>query len=212
MPAASFPDSARQSGGHAGRDCLSVAGIIRFPQFRVRALKPSTIWKPKQDEPFSISEEEIAQLPGHQSVDIRHPTENKENKVAELKLILLTMFFSQGDNLLDGSTNNYSLGYPTRTVAVRCCGRRFRMAPKTQQLLHPYMVNIETPTGKSAALPVTLLTPKQAEDIQAEFKRLAQDAGVKGARINVQRVTADDYEKVIHEAKACLRDAVARAA
>jgi len=86
------------------------------------------------------------------------------------------------------------------------------MAPKTQQLLHPYTVKIDTPTGKSTTLPVTLLTAKQAEEVQAEFKRLAQDAGVKGARINVQRVTADDYEKVIREAKACLRNALARAA
>ena len=85
------------------------------------------------------------------------------------------------------------------------------MAPKTkQQLLHPYMVKIETPTSKATTLPVALLTPKQAEEVQAEFKRLAHEAGVKGARINVQRITADDYEKVIHEAKACLRNALAR--
>src|SRR6266568_920676 len=74
------------------------------------------------------------------------------------------------------------------------------MTPKTQQPLHPYSVKIETPTGKSATLPVTLLTPKQAEEVQVEFKRLAHEAGVKGARINVQRLTADDYEKIIHEA------------
>jgi len=86
------------------------------------------------------------------------------------------------------------------------------MTSKTQQPLHPNSVKIETSTGKSAALPVTLLTPKQAEKVQAEFKRLAHDAGVKGARIYVQRVVADDYEKVILEAKSCLRTAVAKAA
>ncbi len=86
------------------------------------------------------------------------------------------------------------------------------MVSKTQQVLHPYSVRIETPTGESTFLPHALLTPKQAEELQAEFKRLAQDAGVKGARINVQRATADDYEKVIHEAKACLRNAMAKAA
>jgi hypothetical protein len=59
------------------------------------------------------------------------------------------------------------------------------MSPKTQQSLHPYSVKIETPTGKSATLPVILLTPKQAEEVQVEFKRLAHDAGIKGARINV---------------------------
>ena len=86
------------------------------------------------------------------------------------------------------------------------------MAPKTQQLLHPYSVKIETPTGRSATLSNTLLTPKQVEEIQLEFKRLAHEAGVKGARISVQRVTADDYDKVMHEAKACLRTAQATAA
>ncbi len=84
--------------------------------------------------------------------------------------------------------------------------------PKTQQPLHSYSVKIETPTGKSATLPVTLLTPKQAEQVQVEFKRLAHEAGIKGARINVQRVVADDYEKVISEAKACLRTAMPKAA
>ncbi len=86
------------------------------------------------------------------------------------------------------------------------------MTPKTQQLLHPYSVKIETPTGKSATLPVTLLTPKQAEEVQVEFKRLAQEAGIKGARINVQRGIGNEYEKVIHEIKACLRKAMAKAA
>ena len=86
------------------------------------------------------------------------------------------------------------------------------MAAKTGQVLNPYSVKIETPTGKSTTLPNTLLTAKQAEEVQAQFKRLAHDAGVKGARISVQRVSGDDYEKVIHEAKACLRVAMAKAA
>jgi hypothetical protein len=86
------------------------------------------------------------------------------------------------------------------------------MSPKTRQLLHPYSVKIETATGQPATLPLTLLTPKQAEEVQAEFKRLAHEAGVKGARINVQRVIADDYEKVVREAKARLRNATAKAA
>ncbi len=86
------------------------------------------------------------------------------------------------------------------------------MIPQTRQPLYPYSVNIETATGKPATLPVTLLTPKQVEEVQVEFKRLAQEAGIKGARINVQRVIADDYEKVIREAKARLRYAAPKAA
>ena len=77
------------------------------------------------------------------------------------------------------------------------------MTPKTQQPLHPYSVKIETPTGKSATLPVTLLTPKQAEQVQVEFKRLAHEAGIKGARINVQRVVADDRRSSVRRRRAC---------
>ena len=86
------------------------------------------------------------------------------------------------------------------------------MTPKTQPLLHPYSVKIATPTGRCATLANTLLTPKQAEHIQLEFKRLAHEAGVKGARVTVQRVIADDYDKIMHEVKACLRTAVSKAA
>ena len=77
------------------------------------------------------------------------------------------------------------------------------MVSKTQQVLHPYSVRIETPTGKSTALPHALLTPKQAEELQAEFKRLAQDAGVKGARINVQRVPMTTRRSSMRPRHAC---------
>ena len=65
------------------------------------------------------------------------------------------------------------------------------MGPK-QQLLNPYSVKIETPTGKSTTLPVTLLTPKQAEEVQAEFKKLAQDAGVNGKRDGILAPAVED--------------------
>lgn len=82
----------------------------------------------------------------------------------------------------------------------------------SRQLPHPYSVKIETATGRCTNVPITLLTPRQAAEVRVEFKRLAQDAGVKGARIAVRRITADDYGKVIREAKACLRDAMPKAA
>jgi hypothetical protein len=84
------------------------------------------------------------------------------------------------------------------------------MSPETQQSEHPYSVKIETPTGQSAIVPVAFLTPKQVEVfLQIEFKRLAQEAGVKGARIHMERATAADYEQVIHEVTACLRSTTA---
>ena len=88
-----------------------------------------------------------------------------------------------------------------------------RMTPETQQFESPYCVRIETETGKSSTVPIAVLTPKQLEVfLQSEFKRLAQEAGVKGARIHVERATAADYEQVLREVAACLSSAKARVA
>jgi len=87
------------------------------------------------------------------------------------------------------------------------------MTPETEQLEYPYALKIETPTGQSASVPLAFLTPKQVEDfLQFEFKRLAQEAGVKGARIHVERAVTADYENVMREVTACLRSAMANAA
>jgi limonene-1,2-epoxide hydrolase len=62
------------------------------------------------------------------------------------------------------------------------------MTPETQQSESPYSVKIETATGRSTTVPIAVLSPKQLEDfLQIEFKRLAQEAGVKGARVHVER-------------------------
>jgi hypothetical protein len=54
------------------------------------------------------------------------------------------------------------------------------MTPETQQHESPYCVRIETGTGQSSTVPIAFLTPKQVEVfLQSEFKRLAQEAGVK---------------------------------
>jgi len=74
------------------------------------------------------------------------------------------------------------------------------MNSETQQSESPYRVRIETETGQSATVPIAVLTPKQLEVfLQSEFKRLAQEAGVKGARIHVERAIAADYEQVLRE-------------
>jgi len=74
-------------------------------------------------------------------------------------------------------------------------------------------VKIETETGQSATVPIAVLTPKQLEIfLQGEFKRLAQEAGVKGVRIHVERAIAADYEQVLREVTACLSSAKAQAA
>src|SRR4029077_12774444 len=89
-----------------------------------------------------------------------------------------------------------------------------RMTPETQQSESPYCVRIETETGQSSTVPIAFLTSKELEVfLQSEFKRLAQEAGVKGARIHVERAIAADYEQVLREVAACLFSAAkARAA
>lgn len=87
------------------------------------------------------------------------------------------------------------------------------MTPETQQSESPYSVKIEIGTGRSTTIPIAVLTPKQLEDfLQVEFKRLAQEAGAKGASVHVERAVAADYEQVIREVAACLRSAKASAA
>jgi hypothetical protein len=74
-----------------------------------------------------------------------------------------------------------------------------------QQSESPYCVRIETETGQSSTVPIAFLTSKQLETfLQSEFKRLAQEAGVKGARIHVERAVAADYEQVLREVSSCL--------
>src|SRR5437764_3910818 len=87
------------------------------------------------------------------------------------------------------------------------------MNPEIQQSESPYCVKIETETGQSATVPIAVLTPKQWEVfLQTEFKRLAQEAGVKGVRIHVERAIAADYEQVLREVTAFLSAAKTRAA
>ena len=87
------------------------------------------------------------------------------------------------------------------------------MTPETQHSDSPYSVKIEIATGRSTTIPTAVLTPKQLEDfLQIDFKRLAQEASVKGVRVHVERAVAADYEQVIREVAACLRSAKASVA
>ena len=87
------------------------------------------------------------------------------------------------------------------------------MTPETHQCESPYSVKIETATGKSTAVPIAFLTANELEVfLQVDFKKLAQEAGVKGARVHVERAVAADYEQVIRDVAACLRSATTRVA
>lgn len=87
------------------------------------------------------------------------------------------------------------------------------MTPETQPVEYPYSVKIETTTGQSATVGIAFMTPQQVENfLQFDFKRMAQEAGVTGARIYVERAMTADYEKVLDEVTACLRTATVKAA
>jgi hypothetical protein len=80
------------------------------------------------------------------------------------------------------------------------------MSTEAQQPEYPYFVKIETSAGQSANVPIAFLTRQQVENfLQFDFKRLVQEAGIKGARIHVERATTADYDKVLGEITACLR-------
>jgi hypothetical protein len=79
------------------------------------------------------------------------------------------------------------------------------MTPETQQAEYPYSVKIETSTGQAVNVPIAFMTPKQIENfLQFDFKRLVKEAGVKGARIHVERAMTADYEEVLREVATCL--------
>ncbi len=83
----------------------------------------------------------------------------------------------------------------------------------TQQAEYAYFVKIETLTGQSATVPIAFLTPQQMENfLRVDFKRLVQEAGIKGARIHVERAITADYQKVLGDIAAWLRSASMRAA
>ena len=90
------------------------------------------------------------------------------------------------------------------------------MAPERQEAQQPefpYCVKIETATGQSASVPIAFLTPQQVQKfLQSDFKRLAEEAGVKGARIYLERAATADYDKVLGDIGACLRSAGIKAA
>lgn len=80
------------------------------------------------------------------------------------------------------------------------------MTVEAQQPEYPYCVKIETSAGHSANVPIAFLTRQQVEKfVHTDFKRLMEEAGVKGARIHVERANTADYDMVLGEIAACLR-------
>lgn len=87
------------------------------------------------------------------------------------------------------------------------------MTAEAQQPEYPYSVKIETSTGQSASVPIAFLTRQQVEQfVQSDFKRLVQEAGIKGASILVEHAETADYDKVLSEIRTCLGTAKTKVA
>src|SRR3954471_3561990 len=79
---------------------------------------------------------------------------------------------------------------------------------ETKTIEHPYTLKIETSSGQSVTVPIAFLTREQvAKFLQSDFKRITEEAGVKGTRVYVEQAVTADYDSVVEEVTAYLRRA-----
>ena len=82
------------------------------------------------------------------------------------------------------------------------------MSLEVQHAEFPYTLNIETAAGQAVAVPIAFLTREElATFLQTDFKRLANEAGLRGARIHVEQAATADYGNVLEAVSAYLRRA-----
>ncbi len=87
------------------------------------------------------------------------------------------------------------------------------MIAETQEVRYAYALKIESPSGHSVTIPMAFLTRAQISDfLQSDFKRLAQEAGIEGARVELQHADTADYVDVLEKVAASLRRASLQAA
>ncbi len=86
------------------------------------------------------------------------------------------------------------------------------MSPEAQAVEYPFTLKIETANGQSITVPIAFLTRDQVGKLlQSDFKRLAQEAGVKGSRVYVEQATTANYDNVLQDVAAHLRRAALKA-
>jgi hypothetical protein len=86
------------------------------------------------------------------------------------------------------------------------------MSFEAQKVEYPYTLKIETSTGQSVTVPIAFLTREQiATFLQSDFKRITEEAGVKGTRVHVEQAATADYGNVLQEVAAYLRRASLKA-
>lgn len=86
------------------------------------------------------------------------------------------------------------------------------MSLETQKVEYPYTLKIETSTGQSVTVPIAFLTREQlAKFLRSDFKRITEEAGVKGNRVHVEQTATADYDNGLQEVAAYLRRASVKA-
>jgi hypothetical protein len=86
------------------------------------------------------------------------------------------------------------------------------MSSEAKSIEYPFALKVETSAGQSVTVPIAFLTRDQvAKLLQSDFKRLAQEAGIKGARVQVEQAVTADYDIVLQEVAAYLRRAALKA-
>ncbi len=87
------------------------------------------------------------------------------------------------------------------------------MSSEAQKIEYPFTLKIETSTGPAITVPIAFLTREQvAKLLQSDFKRLAEEAGIKGSRVHVEQAVTANYDNVLLEVATCLRGAALRKA
>jgi hypothetical protein len=77
---------------------------------------------------------------------------------------------------------------------------------------YPYTLKVETSAGQSVTVPIAFLTREQvAKFLQSDFKRITEEAGVKGTRVHVEQAATANYDDVLQEVAAYLRRALMKA-
>jgi hypothetical protein len=77
---------------------------------------------------------------------------------------------------------------------------------------YPYTLKVETAAGQSVTVPIAFLTREQvAKFLQSDFKRITEEAGVKGTRVHVEQAATANYDDVLQEVAAYLRRALMKA-
>ncbi|HET9697831.1 MAG TPA: hypothetical protein VFP40_13250 [Terriglobales bacterium] len=87
------------------------------------------------------------------------------------------------------------------------------MSSEAQKVEYPFTLKIETSTGQSVTVPIAFMTREQiGKLLQTDFKRIAEEAGVKGSRVYVEQAVTANYDNVLQEVETYLRRAALKTA